>query len=116
MCCDFGPCPKVHTLEIADSKLHTLIEVWQRKDCTPWECAMYPLMVRNSLELCMFYKPSMKRLPILKVCDVFFYGKKFLRIMSVLYTLTEKIAHLVSKNLLTVMPVIWRPSRNDREI
>ena len=58
---------------------------------------MFSLMVKNPLELCLFYKPSKKRLHTLGVCNFFFDGKKFLRIMPVLYTLKEKIAHFVSK-------------------
>jgi len=62
--------------DIGDNLLHINIEVWQRKDCTPWECAMFPLMVKNPLELCLFYKPSKKILHTLRLCDVFFDGKK----------------------------------------
>ena len=59
---------------------------------------MFSLEVKNSSELCLFYKPSKKRLNILRVCDVFFDGKKCLGIMPVSYTLTKKIAHFVRKN------------------
>ena len=51
---------------------------------------MFSLVVKNPLELCLFYIPSKKRLHTLRVCDVFFEGKKFFRIMSALYNLTEK--------------------------
>ena len=112
-----GQCPKLHTLSIAKYKLHTLrygeekiahlgsvqCFLWrwkipqnyacfmnpQRKDCTPWECAMFSLMVRNSLELCLFRETFKKRLHTFIVLNVVFDGEKFLRIMPVLYTLTE---------------------------
>ena len=53
---------------------YTYIHVWQRKDCTPWECAIFSFKVKNSLELCLFHKPSMKRIHTLGECDVFFDG------------------------------------------
>ena len=59
---------------------------------------MFSLMVRNPLELRLFYKPLKKRLHTLRLCDVFFDGKQFLRIMPVLYTLKEKFAHFHSKS------------------
>ena len=40
------------------------------------------------------------------MCDVYFDGEEFVRIMPVLYTLTEKIVHVGSKNLLTKIPVM----------
>ena len=67
---------------------------------------MSSLMVKNPLELCLFYKAFKKRLHTMKVCDVFFDGTKELRVMAILYTLKENSAHFVSKILLTVMPVI----------
>ena len=74
-------------------------EVQQRKDCKPWKCAMLSLLVKISLELCLLYKPSKKRLHTLRVCDLFFDGKKFLRIMPVLHTIQENISHFVRKNV-----------------
>ena len=57
---------------------------------------MFSSAVKNSLELCLFYKPSKKKLLTLSKCGVFFDGKEFLRIIPVLLTLKEKIAHLES--------------------
>ena len=55
------------------------LEVWQRKDSTPWECAMFSLKVKNPLKLCLFNEPSEKRLHTLR------YGKeKIARLRSVL--------------------------------
>ena len=42
---------------------------------TNWECAMFSLMVKNSLDLCLFWNPSKKRLHTLRVCKVFLLVK-----------------------------------------
>ena len=62
-------------------------------------------MVKNPLELCLFYKPSKNSLHTLTVSDVYFDDKQFLRAMPVLYTLKEKIAHFVSKKI--TYSIVW---------
>ena len=57
---------------------------------------MFYLMVKNPFDICLIYKTSKKRLHTLRVCDVLFDSKKFLRTMPVLQTLKEKIEHLES--------------------
>ena len=57
---------------------------WNLTISTYWVYAMFSLIVKNSFELCLFWKPSKKRLHTLRVCYVFFDGKKFPRIILIL--------------------------------
>ena len=70
----------------------------------------FSLMVKNPFEKCLYNKPSKKILQILRMCNVFFDGKKLLE-FCFLYRSSKKMLHTLSVKFYLEYWLTWRDPR-----